>query len=351
MIPKTFAITLRETEDRSKHLKEQLILSGVDAQIVYGPNGYKMGLAPVNPDILNRPTEENYITLGAIGNYLAHINVWGICESRNEDEFFIIEDDVTFVDGFKEKFEELYSQLPDDWQMAYVGWIPWGDGHEDEELITKGIVRKKVGATHAYLIKKSIIPLLIQSAYPMQTTIDVSIMNRVWDKANVYVFDPSLVSQKSYANGDDTTWVSLIYNWTEDAFRFKNGIYRQIKIGSGWYKPEKNVNSAWRWTSQSFSIRLPKRTTEMHLDFVSEFDNVLTIDNAGDAYDVDIKKGRFSVNIGVSGDCLLKLSLDRGFMPSDKDPNSSDNRNLGLCIHEMRLKFGDVEIPINIELL
>jgi hypothetical protein len=47
----------------------------------------------------------------------------------------------------------------------------------------------------------------------------------------------------------------------------------------------------------------------------------------------------------------LKLSLDRGFMPSDKDPNSSDNRNLGLCIHEMRLKFGDVEIPINIELL
>lgn len=351
-IPKAFCITLSDTPDREKSAREQLKSVGIDAKFIYGINGYKLGLKSSSPDIYNTPTKEEYTTMGSIGNFLSHIIVWKICEQLEDDEFLIFEDDIVFTHDFNKKFEKLYLNLPTNWDMVYVGGIKWGDNNFLNK-IGDGIVQTKVGGTHAYLIKKHVIRILLKSFEPIQSAIDLTLINRVWDKINCYVFDPTLVFQKSYANANDPTWYSLIYDWNDDLYKFKNSIYSKIEFTSGWYNVEKNNSSIWRWTDSKFTIRLPEKSTELILSGHIPMDNVLSFgyhDQLNSS--IELKQGGFSINLPLSPNGgLLKCQLKNRFIPSECELNTSDNRTLGVCINNMSLNFGQIKIPVNMEVL
>jgi len=58
---------------------------------------------------------------GAYGLLLTHIEILKDAILNNYDNILILEDDVTFIDGFYEKFNKKISQLPDDWDLFYIG--------------------------------------------------------------------------------------------------------------------------------------------------------------------------------------------------------------------------------------
>ena len=343
-IPKTFYITLRETPSREQYIEDQLKIHNINAEKFYGINGFKLGLVPKIPDTISNPSAEKYATLGAVGNYLSHINLWNVCLRLPDEEFFILEDDCVFSKDFNSKFEKLYSNLPKDWDMVYVGWVPVGSNNPGQQ-ICKGICKKAVNGTNAYLVKKSIIPTLIETSHPLSTPLDISIRNKVWDKLRYYVFDPSLINQLSYINNNDPNWFSLVYDWEEDPFNLKLNALGSFKLEYGWYNLEKLNDDRWRWTSPKFSLRLPNNATNLNIFCSSPRETEVRFSNGGEQ---NIKVGDNVLSIPTKNIEELEITVKDPFIPSENNEESTDNRSLGVMVTRLDLTFNgqDISFPI-----
>lgn len=344
-IPKTFYITLRETPIREQHIEDQLKIHSINAEKFYGINGFKLGLIPKIPDTISNPSAEKYATLGAVGNYLSHINLWNVCLRLPDEEFFILEDDCVFSKDFNIKFEKLYSNLPKDWNMIYVGWVPVGQNSPGEQ-ICNGICKKDVNGTNAYLIKKSAIPTLIETSYPLISTIDVCIRNRAWPLIQTYVFDPSIVNQLSYINNNDPNWFSMIYDWGEDPFNLKLNTLNSFKLEYGWYNLEKLNDDRWRWTSPKFSLILPSNATNLNIFCISPRETEVEFSNGGKQ---SIKIGNNILNIPTKNIGEIEIIVKDPFIPSENNEESTDNRSLGVMVTRLDLTFNGQDISFLIK--
>src|ERR1043165_9507950 len=59
---------------------------------------------------------------GLIGCFLSHYFILQEAVMNNYKRLLIFEDDVTFIKGFNEAFAYAKKQLPDDWEMVYLGY-------------------------------------------------------------------------------------------------------------------------------------------------------------------------------------------------------------------------------------
>jgi len=93
---------------------------------------------------------------------------------------------------------ELKSKLPDDWQYVFVGHcclVP----PEYQTKIAEGIVFTEVPpmCTHAYMIKKTSIPTLIDTNSQAWAAVDIQIQKRTLKTLKYYIFEPTIVNQIS----------------------------------------------------------------------------------------------------------------------------------------------------------
>ena len=343
-IPKTFYITLRETPKREVHVVQQLESQGLKAEKFYGVNGIKLGLKPSNPDYIDSPHYEYYLTRGGVGCCLSHLSLWNMLLHYPDEEFFILEDDVIFCPDFKKKFEERYNSLPP-WDLVYVGWVPYGQDDSGTDL-GGGIFSNKINSgTHAYLVKKSILPILIEQCQPIITNIDIAIRIKALPMLKWFAFNPSLVSQLSTINNNNPTWFSTVYDWEIDGLNIKNGLLDNFGLGYGWYGVEKNIESNWSWTSKKFSVRVPVGTVKLIIECTSPIVNTL---KTSSELSNEIKAGVNTLEIPLGEKTHVCFELEKFFVPSKENSSSMDNRNLGISVNRLKLQFDSQEIPFEI---
>ncbi|HEY1601636.1 MAG TPA: glycosyltransferase family 25 protein [Pirellulales bacterium] len=58
---------------------------------------------------------------GAWGCYRSHLSILEDCLNKRIESVLLLEDDAIFVPDFREKVEEFFSHLPDDWSFVYLG--------------------------------------------------------------------------------------------------------------------------------------------------------------------------------------------------------------------------------------
>lgn len=101
----------------------------------------------------------------------------------------VFEDDATFVDNFLEEFNQVYSQLPEDWDMFYLGaWHLKSIGYSD-----KLIKMIESYSAHAYGIRAKYLQQALSEtlgAYP----IDVALAQK-HQFIQAYCAKPALVFQ------------------------------------------------------------------------------------------------------------------------------------------------------------
>jgi GR25 family glycosyltransferase involved in LPS biosynthesis len=69
-------------------------------------------------------------TVGAHGLLLTHIKIIEEAIKNEYNNILILEDDVKFIDNFYEKFDNKITELPNDWDLLYLGGINyfgWGN--------------------------------------------------------------------------------------------------------------------------------------------------------------------------------------------------------------------------------
>jgi hypothetical protein len=140
MFDKVVCISLRRRPDRRESLLKRIpsdwpwgpieFFDAIDGAVCKPPKWWKQGG-------------------GAWGCYRSHLAAIEGALNGGADSILMLEDDVTFVEGFSEKAQRYLSQLPGDWGQAYLG----GQHLKRPEAVSEGVVRAvNVNRTHAYAL-------------------------------------------------------------------------------------------------------------------------------------------------------------------------------------------------------
>jgi len=346
-VPRTFCITLKETPLRTRSFLESATQTGIKAELFYGVFGNKLGVIPKYPNVLETANSEIFMTEGAIGCNLSHFILWNVLKYLPEDEFFIVEDDAEFGEDFKNKFHTVYSKLPSNWEFVYVGWLPYGNDAFPMK-VDEGISIRIPSATHAYLVKKSVLDRLQSCILPLQSNIDLTLINKVLPNINYYVFDPSLVNQKSYDNISNSTWTSLVYDWKNDFYNCKQKLLGEVSLGCGWYFGERNESEVWRWSQEKFIINVPKSIDSLSLLCSVPYNNEVIITIGDHEEKMGLKAGTNVLEIFTRGEVQISGTVVNPFVPSKQSEDNNDHRILGICMKKFVIKMGVISIPIEL---
>lgn len=122
------------------------------------------------------------------GCKLSHLAALSICEGES---ILIFEDDAAFIDGFEEELNKSLENLPSDWDMVYLG------AHILQTQVVNDRWRKSIecSSTHAYAVKASVIPRLVEAAMVHKGHIDVA-YSTIHKQIKAYIARPTLVYQQ-----------------------------------------------------------------------------------------------------------------------------------------------------------
>ena len=118
---KTFVISLATTPERKEACEQHLDSVGLEHEFFDGVDNRVFQLKSTIPYLDDNPNDPCYMTDGQVGCLLSHYTLWKTLQYLPYDEILILEDDAELTPDFKSKFDDLYANLPTDWEFVYVG--------------------------------------------------------------------------------------------------------------------------------------------------------------------------------------------------------------------------------------
>ena len=141
------------------------------------------------------PTEKrNNWSAGAAGCKQSHIDIITECRKNKVKSVLVLEDDVTFVPDFKDRFKLFMDDVPEDWDMLYLG----GNHQAAPKQIKNQVHQVWVFSTHAYAIKDTLYDHILDTLAPKDEPIDVSYQRSIHDssKWKTYGCHPQIAGQE-----------------------------------------------------------------------------------------------------------------------------------------------------------
>ena len=189
----TFVINLDRNPERLSLINKYC----KDANLKYkrwnAIDGSKLNMDKLVIDGMIKPNSK--MMIGAIGCSLSHINLWK--NNINENNLLVLEDDVIIPIDFKSKFNKYLNQLPEDWDILYLGSSNiYGKKISENLLKPVDVTDSKATyntGTYAMLINKSFVKKLISVNIPIRDNIDQTIKNNLFKCSNIFICNPPLI--------------------------------------------------------------------------------------------------------------------------------------------------------------
>tara|TARA_B110001469_G_C9644191_1_gene324915 strand:+ start:3203 stop:3952 length:750 start_codon:yes stop_codon:yes gene_type:complete len=200
-----YYITISRLKDRQKYMEKQFKNQDLAVKKHLGQDKYKL------KENINNLIKEGYIDNtfylnnktkveknGSIACFISHCSLWKKLKNEPGEVFLILEDDCMVLPNFKNNLNNVYNDIPTDWDMIWLG-----HNKLKGEYINKNILVPQnnpgVGYNaqhHCYLIKKSSINKLLGILLPINSflTKDNKIRNN-FDKFNAYFVKNNLAIQ------------------------------------------------------------------------------------------------------------------------------------------------------------
>jgi len=129
---------------------------------------------------------------GDIGSLLTHQSLFRDASEKGYENFLLLEDDIQFVENFQERFSVAIQDVPDNWQIFYLGGNhAWGASIRITENIA---IANRTLATHAISFKKEIYESILNQLNNNEPN-DVTYANNLY-KYNSYICHPPLAWQR-----------------------------------------------------------------------------------------------------------------------------------------------------------
>lgn len=130
---------------------------------------------------------------GHIGCWDSHRRILERIKTEGLEYAVVMEDDVEFDKEFKEKIDHYVAQLPEDWDLFYMGG--WNVSKEIKKYSENLNVAEDIYTTHAYIIRDKFIPVLLEVIYARRYKIDVVFCDAL-KKGKCFIANPVLTWQK-----------------------------------------------------------------------------------------------------------------------------------------------------------
>jgi len=200
-IEKTYICHWNKLSDRKQFLIESLFNLGLDNyEFVENYVADEMDEEEISKEysfIFKINQKGRYLKKSEISLALKHCWVIKDAFDKKYDSILILEDDVVFEDDFIENFNDFKSQLPKDWDIAWVGGCC--DLHSNNINDSKNVYKSMHSrCTHAFIISKNGISKIQSQINNINEAIDwyYNILIKKL-KLNNYWFEPVLAKQNT----------------------------------------------------------------------------------------------------------------------------------------------------------
>ena len=141
---------------------------------------------------------------GHVGCLISHMSVMLLAKYRQLDSVLILEDDATFVPDLHERWEQIEKDIPDDWDVLFLGsWSPPRDPSKTKHI--QGDVYRSFYAllTHAYAVRRKAYDRILAELGRDVQAVD-QVVGSGWKfDLNVYSIHPVLAYQVGHFSETD----------------------------------------------------------------------------------------------------------------------------------------------------
>ena len=129
---------------------------------------------------------------GFMGCWDSHRRLFTQVKNDNLDMVLVLEDDIEVCEDFNNKLVKVMSELPEDWDLLYLGGWNVGDVEKYSESLNWA---KKVYTTHAFIVRNKFYDTILESINSRQWKVDILISD-VLPLGNCFICEPTLVWQR-----------------------------------------------------------------------------------------------------------------------------------------------------------
>ena len=194
---KTIVLTVRGSS-RIERVENHLKSSGIqDYKLFYGISGVRSGLEAGFTYDIDHPGSGYKINNKQLGCTLSHWILWNhlefVSRDSEDDYWMIVEDDVLFRDGWKEKVDEAIRDLPMHWDILYAGHCCILD--KIDGYVREGLLVARPFCTHCYIVRKKALPILIEENEKIWAPIDIQMYFGSSKKLYTFAIFPRVADQ------------------------------------------------------------------------------------------------------------------------------------------------------------
>lgn len=181
-----FCINLVRRPDRRAEVEAEFAKHGIKVEFVDGVDGKELGIGEF------QASDNEKGTAGDIGCVLSHLKVLEIAMARNLKNYFVFEDDVELAVNFNEQFAKYITQLPEGWDMVYLG----GNHDRPVKMVTENIALiSRTFTTHAIGVSQNIYTVLQSVLVKLNDKVDLAVSS-LHDLFQCYCFQPHIAFQR-----------------------------------------------------------------------------------------------------------------------------------------------------------
>lgn len=191
---RTFVLCPQEDEVRKDKARKHFEEKGIGIEFINPLNAVTAGLKTTLTYEVDDPGSGFNMGPKPVGIWLAHWNLWNMCQFMADRHFMILETDAMFPDRFWETTMEILRDVPADYDMLYIGNC-CAKGKPNKHIKGRVFQVEGVMCLHCYILAKKAIPLLISTLRKVWAPIDIDLVFNAHPKLKVYTVLPSLVGQ------------------------------------------------------------------------------------------------------------------------------------------------------------
>jgi GR25 family glycosyltransferase involved in LPS biosynthesis len=191
-----YCINLLKRADRLEYVQKELVKQGITAEIFTAIDGVTHSFSSVKTVDVNKKTNsligQSSISSAEAALIATHKLIFVDALSKGYKSILILEDDVAFSPYFLEKFDAAVSELPDNWEVFFLGALRYKSFPKpySEHL---EIPVDSLGA-HALALRSSVFEKLLNLS-TFTKPIDVTYADELHN-LNAFLCKPSIINQK-----------------------------------------------------------------------------------------------------------------------------------------------------------
>lgn len=194
---KTLCLYCPELPQRLSAAKRHFDSVGLEAQFVPGIHGEAFGVLGTHPYRDDAPGAGFVIGYAQTGLYLSHYMLWVALMISGDGEAIVLEDDAILPADWKKRLDSALAHWRNqpDAHMLLIGSSNTSDKPKTHIEGPLWDVRYPF-CTHAYLVRQSALPILVNRMRDCYTNIDIALAQRAYPHLKVLTVLPRIVEQR-----------------------------------------------------------------------------------------------------------------------------------------------------------